>query len=251
MQCLTKYSINPSGHECWEFAWPLCYEVLPWDIRQCKFEIPHCQHSCVSAVFEEPHTSYRCDQFTAPCADDNIRDCVLRNSSLLEHVSCIKVHLWREERAVRKGVWKYIHLLFPEGPWKSGLDAKRFFLYIKQASFTFYAIILYTPIQLLPLLTRFLLHHFVHAFCSQICKSRAEHCSFFYRKSVRPKCLHPWPTQCCCWLLQSPAAHRIVPAELHGTAQHDDADQLPPHRCVSDQLPGLLRSLTFGSSLFS
>lgn len=45
------------------------------------------------------------------------------------------------------------------------------------------------------------------------------------------------------------AAHRVIPAELHGTAQHNDAHQLPPQSCILEQLPRVLCSLAFNSSL--
>lgn len=47
------------------------------------------------------------------------------------------------------------------------------------------------------------------------------------------------------------AAYRIIPAELHGTAQHNDTHQLPPQSWIFEELPRVLRSLTFNGSLFS
>lgn len=83
---------------------------------------------------------------------------------------------------------------------------------------------------------------------------RTWHCSSVSVTRILVGYVTIFPTETQITLLKSPdvpsSCYRVVPTELHGTADDHDSDELPAHRAVSKQLPGSAWPHAFSISLF-
>lgn len=155
------------------------------------------------------YTHYSCCEFTRPSSDCRILDLILWYSSLLKHVWCIEVNL-KEEQRVKAQQWILLLFNCPPSDCVTATRLLKGLIPVCLCAFSVCSAINFMGHLIFPI---------------------ADPLMPVLPLRVSPS--HPSGT----WTHLPQSSHRIIAAELHGTADDDDRDELPAYGAVAEQLP--------------